>query len=233
MTTPIRSPLHQRDVGGFHGHVGAGADRHADVGLRQRRRIVDAVAHHGHDLALLLQLLDLGGLVAGQHSASTRSMPACWAMASAVRWLSPVIMATVSPSLRSGGHGLRRCALERVGDGDHAGQIVLNGDQHNGLAVAFQRVAISARSPAAISCLVHQPAVAQQQRWPSTSPDALAGDGLEASSGARVSPAHGHSRRSPRPAGARSPLGAGCQRQQSPRRLAMPFCRHAAARGSG
>ena len=46
----------QRDVGGSHGHVGARADGDAQVGLSQRRRIVDAVAHHRHDLALGLQL---------------------------------------------------------------------------------------------------------------------------------------------------------------------------------
>ena len=40
---------HQRDVGGFEGHVGAGcAHRHADVGRGQRRRIVDPVPHHHH-----------------------------------------------------------------------------------------------------------------------------------------------------------------------------------------
>ncbi|MNX94005.1 hypothetical protein D3C86_1262200 [compost metagenome] len=33
----------------------------------------------------------------GSTSASTRSMPALWAIASAVRWLSPVIMTTASP----------------------------------------------------------------------------------------------------------------------------------------
>ena len=43
---------HQRDVGGLHRHIGARADRDAHIGLRQRRRVVDAVADHRHDLAL-------------------------------------------------------------------------------------------------------------------------------------------------------------------------------------
>ena len=46
----------QGDVGGGHRHVGAGADGDAEVGLGQRRRVVDAVADHRHDLALGLQL---------------------------------------------------------------------------------------------------------------------------------------------------------------------------------
>ena len=45
--------LDQRDAGALHRHVGAGAHRDADVGLRQRRRVVDAVAGHGDALALL------------------------------------------------------------------------------------------------------------------------------------------------------------------------------------
>ena len=51
--------LHQHDLGAFHGHVGAGADREADIGLRQGRRIVDAVADHGDLVTLVLQFLDL------------------------------------------------------------------------------------------------------------------------------------------------------------------------------
>ena len=38
----------ERQVGGLDRHVGAGADRKAEVGLRERRRIVDAVAGHRH-----------------------------------------------------------------------------------------------------------------------------------------------------------------------------------------
>ena len=49
---------HQRDAGRMHRHVGAGAHRDADVRRRQRRRVVDAVADHGHDLALGLQPAD-------------------------------------------------------------------------------------------------------------------------------------------------------------------------------
>ena len=49
--------LDQRDAGALHRDVGAGAHRDADIGLRQRRRVVDAVAGHRDDAALALQAL--------------------------------------------------------------------------------------------------------------------------------------------------------------------------------
>ncbi len=49
---------------GLLGDLGAGdPHRHADVGLLQRRRVVDAVARHRHDVAGLLQRLDESDLV--------------------------------------------------------------------------------------------------------------------------------------------------------------------------
>jgi hypothetical protein len=45
---------HEHDVGGLDRDVGAGADRDADVGLRERGRVVDAVADHRDPSALLL-----------------------------------------------------------------------------------------------------------------------------------------------------------------------------------
>ena len=48
----------QGDAGAFHRDVGAGAHRDADVGLRQRGRVVDAVAGHRDDAAFRLQSLD-------------------------------------------------------------------------------------------------------------------------------------------------------------------------------
>ena len=49
--TSARVAAHQRDAGGLHRDVGAGRHRDADVGGGQRRRVVDAVADHRHDLA--------------------------------------------------------------------------------------------------------------------------------------------------------------------------------------
>ena len=58
--------LHQRDVRALHRDVGAGAHRDADVGLRQRRRVVDPVARHRHDAAFGLEPLDDVDLLLGQ-----------------------------------------------------------------------------------------------------------------------------------------------------------------------
>ena len=48
----------QRDAAAFHGDVGAGAHGDADVGLRERGGVVDAVAGHGDDSSLPLQFAD-------------------------------------------------------------------------------------------------------------------------------------------------------------------------------
>src|SRR6185436_5422070 len=55
------------DVGGGDRDVSAGADGDADVGCGQGGGVVDAVAGHRHDVALLLQLADLRSLLGGQH----------------------------------------------------------------------------------------------------------------------------------------------------------------------
>jgi hypothetical protein len=63
--------VHQRDVGGFDGGVGAGrAHGKADVGARQRRRIVDAVADHADQTPCPCRsLLQCRQLVFGQQIA--------------------------------------------------------------------------------------------------------------------------------------------------------------------
>ena len=65
------------DVGGLDRDVGAGADGDADVGLGQRRRVVDAVADHGHGFAALLELAHARRLVRRQDlgSAPRRCRP--------------------------------------------------------------------------------------------------------------------------------------------------------------
>ena len=59
---------HQRQVAGLDRDVGAGAHRQAEVGLRERGGVVDAVADHRDDPALVLQPLDDVDLVGGQHA---------------------------------------------------------------------------------------------------------------------------------------------------------------------
>ena len=63
----VQVARHQGQVGRFDRHVGAGADRQAEIGLSQGRRVVHAVPHHRDDPALLLQPLDHDGLVGRQH----------------------------------------------------------------------------------------------------------------------------------------------------------------------
>ena len=64
---PRRSPFTERHAGALHRHVGAGAHRDADLRLRQRRRVVDAVARHGDDAALGLEPLDRVRFLIGEH----------------------------------------------------------------------------------------------------------------------------------------------------------------------
>jgi hypothetical protein len=65
VTTPS-SAGDQRHVGGLDGHVRSRANRDADVGLGERGGVVDPVAHHRHQLPLVLEPADLQGLVLGQ-----------------------------------------------------------------------------------------------------------------------------------------------------------------------
>ena len=53
-------------VAGLLGGLGAGVHGHADVGLGQRGGVVGAVAHHGHELAAVLLLADVGELGLGR-----------------------------------------------------------------------------------------------------------------------------------------------------------------------
>ena len=54
---PVELAAHQRDIRGLDGHVGAGADGDADIGLGQGWGVVDPVIDHGD--------LSTGGLEAG------------------------------------------------------------------------------------------------------------------------------------------------------------------------
>ena len=57
----------QGDVGGGDRDVGAGAQGDAEVGLGERRAVVDAVTGHRDDVALVLQRDDVVGLLRRQH----------------------------------------------------------------------------------------------------------------------------------------------------------------------
>ena len=50
-TMPLQIALHERDPGALQRHVRARPHRDADRRLRQRRRVVDPVARHRHQMA--------------------------------------------------------------------------------------------------------------------------------------------------------------------------------------
>lgn len=58
---------HQYDVGRLHSHISACANGNAHIGSCQGRGVVDAIAHHGHLLAALLELADLLLLILRQY----------------------------------------------------------------------------------------------------------------------------------------------------------------------
>ena len=88
-----RIALHQHDVRRLDRHVRARADRDADVGLRQRRRVVHAVADHRDPLAFAAgAAATYSALSCGQHLGEHALDASSRATASAVRRLSPVII---------------------------------------------------------------------------------------------------------------------------------------------
>ncbi len=57
----LKVTLDQDHVGSFGSNFRSHAQAHSNVGLRQRRRVVDTIAYHGHPLRLeLLYLSNLG-----------------------------------------------------------------------------------------------------------------------------------------------------------------------------
>ena len=59
--------VHQHNIGGIDGDIGAGTDGDADIGPDQCGGIIDAIADHGDHLALFLQGADDRFLLLGQH----------------------------------------------------------------------------------------------------------------------------------------------------------------------
>ena len=62
----MQGTTHQGDGSALDRDVRAGADSEADIGCRQRRRIIDAIADHGHGMPLAAHFADYFGLVLGQ-----------------------------------------------------------------------------------------------------------------------------------------------------------------------
>ena len=74
LATPQRSLDSRVMSEDFDGHVGAGANGDAEIGLHERRGVVDAVADHGHHASFGLQPADLVELVGGEDLGELRLM---------------------------------------------------------------------------------------------------------------------------------------------------------------
>ena len=97
----VQFTANKGDIAGFHGDIRAGADGDGNVRLRQRRASLMPSPTIATILPSLWRFLTSSALCSGRTSAKTRSMPACRAIASAVRLLSPVTIATSIPILCS------------------------------------------------------------------------------------------------------------------------------------
>ena len=93
LTMPAQVAFDQGDAGGFDRDVRAGPHCDAHVGFGQRRRVVDAVTGHRHDLRPASSVaLTPACLSSGATPASNSSIPSCPATLCAVFSLSPVSM---------------------------------------------------------------------------------------------------------------------------------------------
>ena len=118
---PAQVALHERDAGALDRDVGAGAHRDADVGLRERGRVVDAVARHRHDVAAApAARARPRALCSGSTSAMTSSMPS----RARHRLRGRAVVAgqhhDAQPVGAQRAQRLGRRRLDRIGDGEHA-----------------------------------------------------------------------------------------------------------------
>jgi len=167
-------------AGALDRHVGAGAHGDTDVGLRQCRCIVDAVAGHCHLAALGLQLLDDARLVRRQHVGADFVDT----QASGDRTRGAFVVA--------GGHddgqslGVQRLErfeggfLDRVGDAHQAGDLVADEDEHHRFALVAAGVGRFDEGTAVLAEIGEQRGVAECNGLAvDHALDALAGQRLE------------------------------------------------------
>src|SRR4030042_2526380 len=69
---PHQVTANQGNIASLHGNIGTCTNSDANICLGQGRSIVNAIAHHCHDLSLLLQFLNLSTLVFGYHLSQER-----------------------------------------------------------------------------------------------------------------------------------------------------------------
>ena len=127
--------LEQGDARALDGDIGAGAHSDADIGGRKRRSIIDPVARHGHDAALLAELHDHRALLVGQHlrfhilDAEAPGNGLCGGTIVAGQHDDAhAILRQQLERLRCGG-------LDRVGDRNHRGELAVDGEKDGGSTV--------------------------------------------------------------------------------------------------
>src|SRR5664280_137485 len=135
---PGEVALEQRDAGAFDRHIGAGAHGDTDLGGGQCRRIIDAVAGHGHHAAFGAQFFDHSALLIRQHL----SLDFCNAepLGDGERG-GTVVAGEHHHADAVGGERLERFrgrGLDRIGDGDDAGRLAVDAKEDGGGAVATQ-----------------------------------------------------------------------------------------------
>ena len=127
--------LHQHDIRRLNGDIGARADGKAHVRLHQRRGVIDAVAHHGHQPALLLQPGHAGGLVLGQHLRDHLIHPHLTGDGVGGPGIVAGQQHHAAAPLLQGGDGGGAVGLDGVRHGDKAQQTALFGKVQHRLAV--------------------------------------------------------------------------------------------------
>ena len=107
--------------------------------------------------------------------ARTSSMPSCAATALAVVALSPVAMTIFKPSACSLAMASARSRLDRIGDGDEAGELAVARQAHHRLAVLARRASAEAASRRDVdAALLDEARIAEKRDAPvDGAPDAL------------------------------------------------------------
>ena len=140
-----------------------------EVGLGEGGGVVDAVADHRHPPALVLQLGDLGGLVAGQHLGDDGVDAELAGDAPGGGLVVAGEHDDLDPELVQRGHRGGGGGARGVGERDQPGRAAVDGDQHGGPAGRGELLAAGGElaevDALALACSRRLPTAT---RWPST-----------------------------------------------------------------
>ena len=135
---PFQVAFDKRHAGTLHRDIGAGAHGDADIGLRQRRRIVDAVAGHGDDTSLGLKALDLLRLLIGKHFRAHLVEPQPPRHGFGRRTIVAREHDDPKALFPQIGDGHRCRVLDRIGNAEQTGRPAIDRNENNRLAIAVQ-----------------------------------------------------------------------------------------------